>query len=363
MGLEAGDYIADLVQTNPTGTDQKLQGDDHLRLIKKVLVQSFPNVDAEVSGTPDQLNALTAIFPLTDDYFIRANGTAALELRSPAQVLNDIGADNASNLASGTVADARLSANVPLLDAANTFTGANVFGAGSEATPLVRFPGDGDTGLYQVSTGNIMGISLGGENQIRFDGGGQPIRIAGTDAASSVRYAIFTADQATERGYWGFPTSGNDQMILRNVVGTELLVRLAANASRLRIDDTTGVMVNHVNQVVADLEVGFRNIPTNSQNGSYTAVAGDAGGMLVKTSGGGGETYTIPSNASVPYPVGTVLTFVNRGGGNLTIAITSDTLVLAGVGTTGSRTLADNGLATALKIASTVWMISGMGLS
>jgi hypothetical protein len=47
----------------------------------------------------------------------------------------------------------------------------------------------------------------------------------------------------------------------------------------------------------------------------------------------------------------------------VTIAINSDTLVLAGAGTTGSRTLAANGMATALKIASTTWIISGSGLT
>jgi len=48
MALETGDYIADLVRGNPTGTDSKAQGDDHLRLVKKVLQQSFPNVTAPV---------------------------------------------------------------------------------------------------------------------------------------------------------------------------------------------------------------------------------------------------------------------------------------------------------------------------
>ena len=36
---------------------------------------------------------------------------------------------------------------------------------------------------------------------------------------------------------------------------------------------------------------------------------------------------------------------------------------LAGVGTTGSRTLPANGIATAVKVASTEWLISGVGLS
>jgi hypothetical protein len=47
----------------------------------------------------------------------------------------------------------------------------------------------------------------------------------------------------------------------------------------------------------------------------------------------------------------------------VTIAITTDTMTLMGAGTTGSRTLAENGIATALKITATTWVISGTGLT
>lgn len=76
------------------------------------------------------------------------------------------------------------------------------------------------------------------------------------------------------------------------------------------------------------------------------------------------RTWTIPANGSVAYPIGTAITFVNdTSAGVITIAITTDTLVLAGAGTTGSRTLAANGIATAIKVTSTRWMISGTKLT
>ena len=53
----------------------------------------------------------------------------------------------------------------------------------------------------------------------------------------------------------------------------------------------------------------------------------------------------------------------NGTGGVVTIAITTDTMRLAGAGTTGSRTLARNGVATAIKITATEWIISGTGLT
>jgi hypothetical protein len=66
----------------------------------------------------------------------------------------------------------------------------------------------------------------------------------------------------------------------------------------------------------------------------------------------------------VAFPIGTAITFVNQNGaGTITIAITTDTMRLAGTGGTGSRTLAANGTATALKITATEWIISGVNLS
>jgi hypothetical protein len=47
----------------------------------------------------------------------------------------------------------------------------------------------------------------------------------------------------------------------------------------------------------------------------------------------------------------------------VSIAITTDTLYQAGTGSTGTRTLAQYGVATALKLTSTTWLISGTGLT
>src|SRR5215831_10700833 len=41
MGLESGTFVEDLVSSNPPGSDQKAQGDDHLRLIKSTLRNTF----------------------------------------------------------------------------------------------------------------------------------------------------------------------------------------------------------------------------------------------------------------------------------------------------------------------------------
>lgn len=109
--------------------------------------------------------------------------------------------------------------------------------------------------------------------------------------------------------------------------------------------------------------VFYDNIPQNSQSTAYGLVLADAQKhILHPTADNNARTFTIPANASVAYPIGTVITFVNQIN-TVTISITTDTLTLAGAGTTGNRTLAANGIATALKVTSTSWIISGTGLT
>lgn len=113
----------------------------------------------------------------------------------------------------------------------------------------------------------------------------------------------------------------------------------------------------------ATSSIGYLNIPQNSQSAAYTTVLADSGKHIYHPTGdNSARTFTIDSNANVAYPVGTAITFINDIN-TITIAITSDTLVLAGTGASGSRTLAVNGVATAIKVTSTRWIISGTGLT
>lgn len=118
--------------------------------------------------------------------------------------------------------------------------------------------------------------------------------------------------------------------------------------------------------VEVDSKDAYTTVTQNSRSANYTLTLADAGRHILHPgTDTSARTFTIPSNASVPYKIGTAITFVNQNGtgGVVTIVIASDTMRLAGSGTTGSRTLARNGVATALKIAATEWIISGVGLT
>ena len=110
----------------------------------------------------------------------------------------------------------------------------------------------------------------------------------------------------------------------------------------------------------------YSNIPQNSKIVDYTLALSDSGGHIYHPSTDTStRTWTIPANAITVFPIGTTVVFVNdTGAGAITIAIGgTDTLILAGAGTTGNRTLAANGMATAIKITTTKWIINGAGLT
>jgi len=109
----------------------------------------------------------------------------------------------------------------------------------------------------------------------------------------------------------------------------------------------------------------FPGIPLRSFSADTSVGYADNGiGLLHPSADTTARTVTIPANASVPLPIGFSCPIINQNAaGALTIAITTDTMRLAGAGTTGSRTLAANGIANAIKITSTEWIISGTGLT
>ena len=110
--------------------------------------------------------------------------------------------------------------------------------------------------------------------------------------------------------------------------------------------------------------VGFLSIPQNSQSAAYTTVLADSGKCIFHpASDANARVFTIAANSSVAYPIGTVIQFINMTSQVVTIAINTDTLTWAQGGSTGSRTLAQWGVANVVKIASTQWLLTGTNVT
>jgi len=110
--------------------------------------------------------------------------------------------------------------------------------------------------------------------------------------------------------------------------------------------------------VQASAALGF-----NAQTGTtYTFVLADADNKLVTASNASAQTYSIPTNANVAFPIGTQLNIIAIGAGQVTInAVTSGTTtVLSNAATAAAPKLRlQYSSATCIKVGTDTWYVVG----
>lgn len=179
------------------------------------------------------------------------------------------------------------------------------------------------------------------------------------------------ARYVAEGSFWQFLEAGTQvRLVVNNDDAGLYFWNVSAwspiSASGVVWGSVTGTLSDQTDlQSALDAKATIGLIPQNIKSADYTLVLSDSGKhILHPSSDTTGRTFTIPANSSVAFPIGTAVTFVNQNSaGAITISIATDTMRLAGPGTTGNRSLTANGIATALKITSTEWIISGTGLT
>jgi hypothetical protein len=127
--------------------------------------------------------------------------------------------------------------------------------------------------------------------------------------------------------------------------------------AELSILDGVTATAAEINQLDgwSPLELTRDNTVLQTKTDNYTAVLADAG-TVIDFGASSGKTFTIPANASVAFPIGTILIATKSGANALTIAITSDTLISLAT----PELAASGGVALFLKVAATTWVaISG----
>ena len=100
---------------------------------------------------------------------------------------------------------------------------------------------------------------------------------------------------------------------------------------------------------------------TTTQTADYTPVLNDQYQTLVIMNKATAVNFTIPTNASVAYPVGTCITVLNIGAGACTIkAVTSGTTTVLSAGATAAQpSVAQYKSAACVKTATDTWYIVG----
>lgn len=298
-----------------------------------------------VNGTANQIVANnssgTVTLALTPNVTISSTAGASL-------VLNSTAANGAymTFARSGTsVAD--------IGNAAQIFSGGTVdnLGIAARAGFGLDMGANGNKMLSLSSTGNLVLATPSSGVAFTFPSAASSTNMIGANMSFGIGSA-FSAGQSeiftTSTNRLGIGTAG--AAVLNFYTGSAI-AGFFDTSQNLNINNGTGQ------------SPVYAGIPQNAQGGNYTLVLADANKHILSTNSGA-VTITIPANASVAFPVGTAITFVNKGSTSLAIAITSDTLVIAGTTTTGTRTLnANSGCATAIKVSSTLWIIQGGGLT
>lgn len=103
------------------------------------------------------------------------------------------------------------------------------------------------------------------------------------------------------------------------------------------------------------------NLQLNAQTATYTVVLGDTF-KLVTMSVGSANDFQIPTNASVAFPVGTVINVIQIGAGQTTIkAVTSGTTTISSTGASAiaPKLRAQYSAASCIKVATDTWYVVG----
>ena len=128
------------------------------------------------------------------------------------------------------------------------------------------------------------------------------------------------------------------------------------------VDVSTAQTLTNKTLTSPTLNAPLINLSLNAQTGTtYTFVLAD-NGKLVTASNASAQTYSIPTNASVAYPIGTQINIIQIGAGQVTIdAVTSGTTTVSSTGATATapKLRAQFSSATCIKASTDLWYVVG----
>lgn len=163
MALESGTFINSLNASNPASTDGLGQADDHIRLLKSTIKSTFPNIDAAVTATEDNLNLLTS--------FSSASGTSADLNLLAGQAAGGLTSTELGYLKSVT-SDIQAQLNAITVSASGNLATTD-FAAANSGTGYgsLAYDNSGNYTYTRVTNSNIRGAFSAGTN-ISIDGNG-----------------------------------------------------------------------------------------------------------------------------------------------------------------------------------------------
>jgi hypothetical protein len=319
---------------------------------------------------------VTAIGNVTAPNFIgNVVGNISGNLSAPGSntqiVFNDSGTANAT-------ANLTFNKTTNALTAAGTITGGNVstggtLSVGGSTIITGNLTVNGTTEYTNVSTlaiqDPIIGIGRGANNAALSsddgkDRGEQLWYYSGSEKSAFIGY-----DNSTAKLIAAQDVTITNEVVVVNSLGTIVVGALEGTSVSVTGNVTGGNVIssalmrgaslsvtgNTATVTTANYTIGYRDLP---QITTFTTLVADAGGKHYYGSG----TITIPASGTLNFAIGTAILIIASASTTISPA-GGVTLIQAGTGSTGARTLAQYGEASLVKVASDTWYISGVGIT
>lgn len=129
-------------------------------------------------------------------------------------------------------------------------------------------------------------------------------------------------------------------------------------------DDTALVKdgASAIRSLGSSVDSALGQLSLNAQTATYTVVLTDNRNKLVTMSVASANDFLIPTNASVAFPIGSVINVIQIGAGQTTIkAVTSGTTTILSTGATAAqpKLRAQYSAASCIKVATDTWYVIG----
>jgi hypothetical protein len=305
-----------------------------------VLAQAaFSSVNNFTSTTTtDNLSRITA-----QSAFLQAN--TALEQTVYLQTIDD--SQNASIIVLENINIVQ-NAAIAATDAKmlSSYEQSNTINVSLIATSLVANTATANT-VYTQAVDNSQNTSI--------------IVLQGTDVAQNAKITVIEGTDISQNARM-LIIEGVDTTQNTNISNKLSLTGAATQnvSGNVYVSGSISGNVNAAPAMYSTASAGYLGVPQNSISVPYTLALSDAGKHLYITTTG---TITIPTNASVAFPTGTIIGLINSPSVTTTISASSITLYVSGNTTTRtSVTLSPAGAAALTKVAINTWYVSGAGI-
>ena len=188
-----------------------------------------------------------------------------------------------------------------------------------------------------------------------------PVLAAGEQGFETDTLKLKIGDGSTAWNSLAYVATGATGTVTSIVAGTGLSGGTITSTGTIAIDSTVATLTGTqtlTNKTLTDPKI---NLAFDAETASYTAVLAN-NGQVVTMDNASANNFSIPTNASVAFPIGTQINVLQIGAGQTTIlAVTSGTTTIQSTGTTAAqpKLRARYSAATCIKAGTDLWYVTG----